>query len=256
MSTDETSGATFEIGRVLGQTFGVLGRNFFLLLGLSILFSGVPTALIAAAQSPAFGIVNSENSSMLDMLGRLASLVSGVVLQGALIRVAIDDLSKRGASFGNALASGFGLILPLIGLGILMGIAQMIGIVLLVIPGLFLIVRWLVSAPALVAEEKGVTAAMGRSADLTEGSRWPIFGLVLLYIVPALLIYFGFGLLIQTTGLIYAQDIPGAATMIGLAAAIDMATGLVGAAGAAAIYIELRRVKEGVGVEELAQVFA
>ncbi|MFW8695946.1 hypothetical protein ACOI9Y_35795, partial [Mesorhizobium japonicum] len=51
-----------------------------------------------------------------------------------------------------------------------------------------LTVLWSVSAPAVVAEKRGVFEAMQRSRDLTRGYRWHIFGLLVIYLVLSMIV--------------------------------------------------------------------
>jgi hypothetical protein len=186
--------------------------------------------------------------------GILVSMIGGIVLQGALTRASLDDLGGKGAGLSGALAAGFGLILPLIGLGILMTLGQALGLLLLIVPGIYLMLRWAVAAPVLVTEGIGVTAAMARSADLTENHRWAILGLGLLF----MLLVYGAMILVayivpQFTG---SMDLMQGAQIAGyVQTGATVFTSIIGAVGAASIYFELRQIKEGVGVTELANVF-
>jgi hypothetical protein len=73
-----------------------------------------------------------------------------------------------------------GGIASLLGATILMTILSnlgiMIGLLLLIIPGLLLLVRWSLAGPILVVERAGTMQSMGRSAELTRGYFGPIFG--------------------------------------------------------------------------------
>ena len=73
-----------------------------------------------------------------------------------------------------------------LGLSIVTGIGLIAGLVLLVVPAVILSVRWFVSVPALIGEEVGVFAALGRSWEETKGRFWPIF--IVLIAVYALMI--------------------------------------------------------------------
>lgn len=53
------------------------------------------------------------------------------------------------------------------GLSLLFGIGIVFGLVLLIIPGLLLLVRWSLSLPVLLGEESGVTESLRRSWELT-----------------------------------------------------------------------------------------
>jgi hypothetical protein len=50
---------------------------------------------------------------------------------------------------------------------------------LLIVPGVYLLTVWAVVAPVIVIERRKVTEALGRSRQLVRGSGWPVLGAVL-----------------------------------------------------------------------------
>ena len=73
------------------------------------------------------------------------------------------------------------------GLGLLSSIAILFGVVLLVIPGIVLAVRWSASAPILVDTDDGVIESLQHSWRLTGPAFWPILVALLAIWGPALL---------------------------------------------------------------------
>ena len=64
------------------------------------------------------------------------------------------------------------------------GIAITIGLILIIVPGLYLITIWAVIVPVIVLEGSGVFASFGRSQQLVRGRGWHVFGtLVLVWII-------------------------------------------------------------------------
>lgn len=59
-------------------------------------------------------------------------------------------------------------------LSIVSGLAILLGIFLLVLPGLYLLARWSIGVPIVVAEGKGMGAALGGSWTRTRGKAVPI----------------------------------------------------------------------------------
>ena len=67
---------------------------------------------------------------------------------------------------------------------ILAGIAIVIGLALVIVPGLYLITIWAVIVPVIVIERSGAIAAFGRSRELVRGRGWHVFAtLVLVYVI-------------------------------------------------------------------------
>ena len=73
------------------------------------------------------------------------------------------------------------VVLPLVGAGILAGLAIAVGLFLLIVPGLFLMTIWAVIAPVIVLERSRLLSAFGRSRALVRGNGWPVFGVVVIF---------------------------------------------------------------------------
>lgn len=63
----------------------------------------------------------------------------------------------------------------LLGLNLLTGIAILFGLILLILPGLYLLVRWSAAVPALIAQDSDISASLGLSAEAVEGRFWHVF---------------------------------------------------------------------------------
>jgi len=113
-------------------------------------------------------------------------------------------------------------------------------------------------SPVLVVEKLGIFPSIGRSAVLTQNHRWAILGLVVLYVVMIFVVYIVVGLALPGAAVaLYglSPETPSLSLLI-ILVAIQVLTSMVATVGGAAIYFELRQIKEGVGVTELAQVVA
>jgi uncharacterized membrane protein len=235
----------FDMGRVVQRTFGTVGRNWVTFALLALPLSVIPQGLL---QLQIAGIRTGANTSMLGFGGLLSliALVGGFILEAALTYGSVIDLNGRRPSFGDCLSVGLRNILPLIGLSILMGLAIAAGFVLLIIPGVLMALAWSVAVPSLVVERTGVFGAFSRSADLTRNHRGAIFLLSLAFAILSLIIGAVAGAIMSFAG---------TAASVVILGIVRGAETLIGAAGIAAVYSELRSIKEGVGPEHLAAVF-
>lgn len=246
-----------DIAKVIGSTFGVLGRNFVPFAGLTVLMVGVPMAIVSLGLLDVVVDPASMDFGMEDVglfvIGFLVSIITSAVLQGALVYGTVRDLNGARATFAECLAMGLRNFLPVILLSILMGLALIVGFMLLIVPGVMLLVAWCVAVPARVSEQTGLIEAFGRSAELTRGNRWRIFGLMLLFlvltwIVGALLTPISIAAMTAgPQGMVLGQMIN--STVSGVINA------LIGATGASVIYVELKRLKEGLAPDALAALF-
>ena len=252
----------FDIGRVINRTFGAIKNNFISFFMASFVIMGIPVFLVSvfplmSGFSNTVGIgLDSAGFITMAIVSSIVILVGSVILQGALIFGAIADFNGRRARFGECMSVALRYFLPLLGLGILVGFGTMLGFLLLVIPGIIVALGWICSAPVLIVEDQGVTDSMSRSWELTGGYKWWILLLAIIYLVISALIGGVQGAFTEITG---GADYSGPSGFLiinaFLAAVIQAVTTMISATGAAAIYFELRQIKEGVGAENLAAVF-
>jgi hypothetical protein len=118
------------------------------------------------------------------LLASLIGLIGVFWLQGALT-VAVADVrdGRADLSIGDTFRRVQPRLLSIIGAGLLAGIAIVIGLILLIVPGLFLLTIWSLIVPAIVLEGKAAMESFGRSRELVRGNGWNVFGLIVLTIL-------------------------------------------------------------------------
>jgi hypothetical protein len=261
MTTATVGQPGFSIGRVASMTFGAIGRNllpFLLLSAMAI----IPSALVSFFLVQ--GVQNGGQVSPSNFLtisfwiafvaSYLVALVLIFLLQAALVQGTIADLNGRKVSVIEALKSSIRVFLPLVGLEIVTSVGVGVAFVALIFPGFMLLTAWLVGVPVLVVERKPILDSLSRSAELTKGYRWPLFGTIVVFYLGAAILQlavrpiFGLTLVAPSVG---AMSV----AYIALDSVVRIFTSMVSTAGVATIYYELRSVKEGVGPEQLASVF-
>lgn len=253
---------TFDLGRVFNNTFGSVGGNFPTFFGLALLLAGVPQLAVVVLQL----VLSSGNGDFTLQSGVagvaiwVISLGASFVLQAAIAHGAMIGLTGRKASFADCLSTGMSHALPVFAISLLAGFGVLLGLVLLVIPGVFLAIIWVVVTPVRVVEGRGILEAFGRSAALTEGSRWMILLTFIVYIVLYLVFTLFAGIIAGLAAIVaggLSPDAPVGALIVSgiITPVIAAVTALIGAAGVASIYYELRSNKEGVVPSELAAVF-
>ena len=255
-----------DIGRVIQGTFGVIGRNFVTFFLLAFLFSGLPTAILSYAQAGQATALSTGNfnfsAGYISAIGfgGLAALITASILQGSLIFATVQDLNGTRPSISECLATGLRAFLPLLGLSILLALAIVGGFILLVVPGVMMLCAWCVAVPALVADRTGVMGAFSRSAELTRGNRWRIFGLLLIVWVIALIIGGIIGgvagaISLGATGLDPVELMRSPVQIIGNTL-INTLSAMITSTGAAVLYVELRKAREGQGPQWLSEIFS
>lgn len=241
----------FDMGRVVSRTFGVIGRNIALFFGLTLLLSALPGLLLRLI----LGVPNPTDLSRTYVFLAVTIIVSsffGFILTAALSYATVSDHNGDRPTFGKALGIGLRYAIPLLLLALVAVSGFYIGLIFLVVPGIILGLMWCVAVPAMVSEKLGVFASLGRSRALTKGWRWQILGLLLVAVILLVLPTIFASLL--TGGIDGATAEFGINTIVQalLGAAVSMILTTV----VAAIYIELRTIKEGASAESLASIFA
>jgi hypothetical protein len=134
-------------------------------------------------------IVNGllATSFLLGLVALAVAVVAGTLYQGMVVGLVSDvQDGRRDFSAGELIEATWPVVLPLIGAGILAGIAIAVGFLLLIVPGLILITIWSVIAPVIVVERSGAIDAFGRSRRLVKGNGWQVFGVIIVvYVITA-----------------------------------------------------------------------
>jgi len=235
------AGTDFRIGAVLSLSFQILHQA----LGKFLVLSLLPVIPIVAV---AFGFATApQNAFAFVLIGLALYFIFAMISQAALVYGALEELRGRHFTIGEALSKGFRRFWPVLGVAIVSGLIVMVGSVLLLVPGLIALCMLYVAIPACVVEEWGVTQSLTRSAELTKGYRWPIFGLILLVIVGAAIV----GAVLEALVQAVAGDIVGSL----FDAALQVYFTALASAVVAIIYYRLRVIKEGIDIERIAHVF-
>lgn len=116
----------------------------------------------------------------------------GVMAQGAfaVIAMLVGGIAGFVAQYWliagmtrGTVSPGFGRFWPYLGISILYGLALVLGFVLLIVPGIILMVRWVPLLPAVIDRESGAMNAFSDSFDLTRGHSWSVFGAGLIVVI-------------------------------------------------------------------------
>jgi hypothetical protein len=174
MDTDQWR---FEVGALLRETSALLAKSSWRVIIAWVALTAIGTLIDSRAQ---------QSSNI------LFSFV-GLVFQWWLTTFLLNE-SDKGAVGGRGSGS-------IIGVSFLSGLGILVGLLLLIIPGIILFVRWSIAIPIVLSKGDGVIAALRESWYRTEGHFWPILGLLLVVYVPLFAFAFAVGVLIPSAGL-------------------------------------------------------
>lgn len=117
--------------------------------------------------------------ALVALLVAAAFLVANVALQGAVVLAAARAVTGHGTTLAEAYRVGLSRLGALLAGGLLAGLAVLVGLVLLVIPGIVVFVRLALFVPALIVERLGARRSLARSWDLVRGRSWAVLGALL-----------------------------------------------------------------------------
>ena len=254
--------ADFRVGNALGQGFGIWFRNFPAFMVLAIL---VYAPLIAYTAFVASGTLTeqSQELSTFRMVSGLVQLPLNILVGAAVLYGAIQQMCGRPARILASIGVGLRRLLPVLGVGLLSGLAVGVWLLVAFLPGgdmflplalvpcLVLACMFYVAVPAAVIERPGLLGALRRSRQLTDGYKTRVLGVVLvLGILTLLVAQLLLGLFEE--GLMSDHQIK-VSMWLGLAA--DIALASLNAAVNAVVYRDLRGARDGTTAKDLARVF-
>jgi hypothetical protein len=167
-----------DIGSVLGEAWDLYKRFFWQFFLTAFVVFAILDLLSALADAAA------GDSFLAAVFWGLIALTVGVVgyfwVQGALVEVVKDVRDGRADRTIGEIYQAVSPRLPaLIVGGILAGIGIAVGLILLIVPGLFLLTIWSMLVAVIVIEGKSAGEAFGRSREIVRGHGWSVFGLII-----------------------------------------------------------------------------
>jgi hypothetical protein len=243
----------FRAGRVLNRTFSILMRNLAPFCVVTVI-AALPRVLIVAqtrAVLPAHGAPVNPHAlvvagEMMALVGIL-SLILGPLSQAIVLYGAFEDMRGRPVSLFESLRIGLRRFFPILGIAFLTMIFALLAAFLLIFPVFIVLTMLFVSTPACVVERLGPFKSMRRSAQLTKGHRWKIFGLLAATLIGAMIA--------ESTLVKSAAGMGGQVFSLVVMLAWSALWGAFYSIMAVVIYHDLRVAKEGVDTDQIASVF-
>ena len=246
----------FRVGRVLARSFSILFKNIVPFGLISIILVGIQfgVEILLFGSSVTVQNMSGELGTAAPIGAQFAvNLLAGMLvyflLQAALVYGTIMELRGARAGIGECIANGIRHLFPVIVVGVLVTVIVSVGAVLLIIPGILFLLWYWVAVPVAVVERPGIVASLKRSAELTKGSRWKLFALMLI-VVPVLAYAVN-----SIVGFSIAAISPSETVVVGVVLVITTLQLAFQSIVNAVTYHDLRIVNEGASGEEIAAVF-
>ena len=180
----------------IGQALAVGWNRFLANIGPMALY-----ALVVWSISALLSLPGRDSGGVATFLFGVVSLVVGQLISIGWIRLALDVVDGRRVTAASITAS-FRVLLPYAVAAIIFSLALAVGLVLLVVPGIVVAVVFGFYGWVIVDRGSDPVAALRRSAALTEGERWHLFGFGLTLLALNVL-----GLLVLLVGVLVTSGV-------------------------------------------------
>jgi hypothetical protein len=174
------------IGEILRTAWQLYRRHWRILLTIAAVVV-VPLTLLhyllgdlvrTQGESIRNGVVETASWSIgiAGLVTALATILMYLVLAGAITRAVAAEVAGQDPSVEQSYRFGFHRLGSVLLVSVLVGLAVIGGLILFIIPGIYIGIRLCVTIEALVIEGRRGTEAMGRSWALVGGHWWHSFG--------------------------------------------------------------------------------
>ena len=233
----------FSAGQVFNRSFQVFSRNL-LPFSLVTLIASLPNLLILW---PRAAPIDPVATAVRLLVGVGLIMVLNALTQSVVLYAAFDDMRGRPVNMAESIRVGLGRFFPALILAISVMLLMGLSAIALLVPALIVMTILSVAMPACIVERLGPIKSMRRSAGLTKGHRWKIFGLWIATLI--------FGGIAQSILGNVARGLGGQGAALTVLVAWGAVYGAFSAVLAVVIYHDLRVAKEGVSTDQIAAVF-
>jgi len=196
------------IGACISRGFELTKRHFGIIFLTGLIYFGIMMGIggVIGVADVVMGIDNTPQSAspaavgVLFILDVISNIVSIFLSLGAT-RIGLKLVSGEPAEVGMLFGEGSKL-LRTIGASILYGLMVSVGFLLLIVPGIYLAIRFGQFQAAIVDRDLGVLDSLAYSSDITTNNRMSLFGLAVLNMLIVLA-----GVIALCIGMIFAIPI-------------------------------------------------
>lgn len=165
---------------ILKQAWNLYRKHFGLIAAVVVCI-WLPMELFSSYMN--YFVFDPEDMRRSFKLSQAIDNFIGIIATAGVIAVGYTTSLENRPSFGNAMSTGARCWLRMWWTRLLFGIAIALGLIAVIIPGIYLFVRLALIEPVVVCERISGITAMRRSFELTRGHFWQLVCLGLIYVV-------------------------------------------------------------------------
>ena len=151
-----------------------LGSAAAIVVPVDLIVSGIGLKQLTASYDHSPPVGEAVVSSLVSFL------VTGPLITATCIYALRRLATGEPARAGRSITEGLEAFVPLFGAVVLAAAGIALGLLALIVPGVYLAVRWYFVPQCVVIERRRGPAALAASGDLVQGLWWRVFGVVVL----------------------------------------------------------------------------
>jgi hypothetical protein len=212
-----------QVGACISRGFELMKANLGMVIAVVVIFGaiswtagsvfGVIEGLLGGGIQPGFEIdpqtgefqpQNQEITPAQVLVSIVVNLINQLVsvfLALGMTRIGLNIVDGREFSIGMLFGEAGKLVRAFLA-GLLYGLAVAVGLVLLIVPGIYIALRYGQYQAAIVDRDMGVMESLAYSSRITEGQKWPLLGLAILSFLIVIA-----GVLALCVGVVFAYPI-------------------------------------------------
>jgi hypothetical protein len=172
-----------NLGQLVGLTFSLFGRHLAVFLSLTLLVVAPIEFLVDGVWG---GFLADGGSASASAAATTVSFLAAVVIIAPLVTalhvVVVQGLARgEEPAVGRALSAAATRLVPAVGAVSLYALGVTLGLIALIVPGIWLAVRWYFAAQAAVVDGLQPAEALRRSALLVDGHWWRVLGVLVVF---------------------------------------------------------------------------
>ncbi|MDJ0625364.1 MAG: hypothetical protein QNJ31_03250 [Candidatus Caenarcaniphilales bacterium] len=186
----------FKIKDVLKSAADIVKNNLQFIIILAIIWMGIPSLLGTYAGTIGSEASLSQDPNRINDANRVIGLMGittslwGIVIAPGIYRILLKLIDNEKASYTELIPNDLPLLLRVAGASILLSIAIALGLVFLILPGIFLGIKFQFTLWLIIDKQYRVFDALKKSWEMTDGliSKFFIlfFALLGVYVVAAI----------------------------------------------------------------------
>jgi hypothetical protein len=178
------------LGELISETFALFGRHSGVFLTATLIVVTPVTLLVEGVWGRA--LAEGPGADAAPAVSGVAAALNALVVLPLVtaVHVIVVQAAARGEGMdvGDALRAAAARLGPAVGTVLIYSLAAFAGTLLLVVPGIWIAIRWYFGVQAVVVDGLPPLRALSRSAELVRGAWWRTFGCVVAMVLLALVL--------------------------------------------------------------------